>query len=103
VKNSLLIPYRQYPVPEHYRESAAIAAVNCSARPGDGPIDNRHRLVILLLEISFPASLLSHKLPLPEGEGQDDGVENQAVNQIRSPHPSPLPEGEGVCGTVVMS
>ena len=31
VKNSLLIPYQPYMVPDDYPESAAIAAVNCSA------------------------------------------------------------------------
>jgi hypothetical protein len=54
---------------------------------------------------------------LPPGEGQDEGIENQVVGSIWSPHPNPLgncsmhystscihavvPEGEGVYGTAV--
>jgi len=39
--------------------------------------------------------------PLPQGEGQGEGVSKQVVRPYLSPPPNPLPEGEGVYGTAV--
>ena len=32
---------------------------------------------------------------LPQGEGEDEGIEKSKLQLFRSPHPNPLPEGEG--------